>query len=389
MFFLGSMSDLIGFEGFFNEMMFFWIEEYKVLWKFDCVYFDFFIGNEYNEICDYFEFWYEDGKCIKLLGFKGCYNSDFDQYGDIEVFGVFFDWQCQLVKFVLVQDCFCDWYFFVVVCIEYFFCMVVRVLDIDVFCIDKVVQVMVDVQVFFSFVMCKCVIEIGKINFVVFGEIMSGNMFGFIYIGCGCEFGVVENLYFEKVMNMDLDWKNNQDFFVWEFGNSVFDGGVFYYFIYCFMMCFFGFSGYFQVGFDLFVDWVMIWYEMFKINDMYNVNMGKFDFCYFYGVINQDVFCWLLVVQGMECQLFVYFIIMFVFFGVFIIYYGEEQVFYVFDGMVVNYVFGCQVMVFLLVWKVYGCFQFNVMQYIGWFVEKGCFGCQDDGVVCDYCDFVV
>ena len=36
---------------------------------------------------------------------SGCRVSDFDQYGDLEAFGVHPDWQRQLSKFASVQGC--------------------------------------------------------------------------------------------------------------------------------------------------------------------------------------------------------------------------------------------------------------------------------------------
>ncbi|VBB80612.1 Putative Glycoside Hydrolase Family 13/Glycosyltransferase Family 5 [Podospora comata] len=383
---MATMSDLIGFEGFLNETTPFRTEEHKVLWKSDRVYPDFSIGNEYNETCDYPEFWYEDGKRIKPPGLKGCYNSDFDQYGDIEAFGVFPDWQRQLAKFASVQDRLRDWHPSVAARIEHFSCMAVRALDIDAFRIDKAVQVTVDAQASFSSAMRKCATEIGKTNFAVFGEITSGNTLGSIYIGRGREPGAAENLHPEKAMNMDSDWKNNQDLFVREPGNSALDGGAFHYSIYRSMTRFLGLSGHLQAGFDLSVDWVMTWHEMLKTNDMYNANTGKFDPRHLYGATNQDVFRWPSVVQGMERQLLAYFIITFVLPGAPIIYYGEEQALYALDGTAANYVFGRQAMAPSPAWKAHGCFQLNVTQYIGWPVEKGRLGCQDDGVARDHRD---
>src|SRR5690349_15138095 len=83
-----SMSDLIGFEGYLNESTPFKVEEHKVAWKSDRRYPDFDIGNTYNETCEYPVFWFEDGTRIKPPGLQGCYDSDFDQYGDTEAFGV-------------------------------------------------------------------------------------------------------------------------------------------------------------------------------------------------------------------------------------------------------------------------------------------------------------
>ena len=42
---------------------------------------------DYNESCEYPTFWLDDGT-IYDPGKTGCYDSTFDQYGDIEAFGV-------------------------------------------------------------------------------------------------------------------------------------------------------------------------------------------------------------------------------------------------------------------------------------------------------------
>jgi alpha-1,3-glucan synthase len=96
-----TLGDLIGFEGYLNDSTPFTLNEHKTLWKSDRRYLDFDISNEYNEKCDYPRFWNETGYRIessytdKMIG---CYNSEFDQYGDTEAFGVFPDFQRQLSK---------------------------------------------------------------------------------------------------------------------------------------------------------------------------------------------------------------------------------------------------------------------------------------------------
>lgn len=48
---------------------------------------DFNFTNSYNDSCIYPTFWLDNGE-IYDPGKTGCYASDFDQYGDIEAFGV-------------------------------------------------------------------------------------------------------------------------------------------------------------------------------------------------------------------------------------------------------------------------------------------------------------
>lgn len=111
--FSDSMGDLIGFDGYLNTTTPFSEKEHMTTWKSDRHYVDFDIGNTYNETCDYPRFWFENGYPVnesQTADLVGCYDSDFDQYGDIEAFGVFPDWQRELAKFASVQDRLREWY---------------------------------------------------------------------------------------------------------------------------------------------------------------------------------------------------------------------------------------------------------------------------------------
>lgn len=96
---MATMGDLIGFHGYLNTSTPFSTKEHKVQWKSDRRYMDFDIGNTYNETCAYPRFYNETGFPVGndvTSQLKGCYDSDFDQFGDIEAFGVFPDWQRQV-----------------------------------------------------------------------------------------------------------------------------------------------------------------------------------------------------------------------------------------------------------------------------------------------------
>ena len=91
-----TMSDLIGFDGYLNSTTPFTTKEHKVQWKSSRQYLDFNIGNTYNETCTYPRLWNETGFPVGTdvtSQLVGCYDSDFDQYGDVEAFGLFPDWQ--------------------------------------------------------------------------------------------------------------------------------------------------------------------------------------------------------------------------------------------------------------------------------------------------------
>ncbi|KAH6637311.1 glycosyltransferase family 5 protein [Chaetomium tenue] len=385
---MATMSDLIGFEGFLNESTPFRVEEHKVMWKTSRRYLDFDISNEYNSSCNYPQFWYEDGTRINPPGLQGCYDSDFDQYGDIEAFGVFPDWQRQLAKFASVQDRLRDWEPSVAARLELFSCMTIRMLDVDGFRIDKAVQVTVDAQASFSSAMRKCAKEVGKDNFVVFGEITSGNDLGSIYLGRGRESQAAKTLKgdWAKAMTMTPPSTDKSGMFIRDAGNSALDAGAFHYSIYRFMTRFLGLSGNLEAGYDLPLDWVDAWHHMVVTNDFFNPYTNEFDPRHLYGATNQDVFRWPAIEQGVERMLLAYFITTILLPGAPLVYYGEEQALYALDGTASNYVYGRQAFAPSPAWKAHGCFELSVDQYIGWPITKGRKGCEDEKVAWDHRD---
>lgn len=384
---MATMGDLIGFEGYLNESTPFLEKEHKVMWKSDRRYLDFDIGNEYNETCDYPEFWYEDGKRIKPDTLKGCYDSDFDQYGDIEAFGVFPDWQRQLAKFASVQDRLREWKPDVLARLSRFSCMTIGMLDIDGFRIDKAVQVTVDAQAHFSSDMRKCAKEMfGKDNFIVVGEITSGNTLGSIYLGRGREPDPAKELLADpkKALTLGNATTDVSKYFVREKGNSALDAGAFHYSIYRFMTRFLGMSGNLRAGFDLSTDWIETWHEMIATNDFWNANTGEFDPRHLYGTSNQDVFRWPAIEKGTERMLLAYFITTFLLPGAPLMYYGEEQEMYALDGTAENYVYGRQAMASSPAWRAHGCFSLRNDLYVDWPITKGKDGCRDPSVGWDH-----
>ena len=179
------MSDLIGFQGYLNTTTPFETKEHQVVWKSDRQYHDFHIGNSYNETCVYPRFYNETGYPVDSYVYDelvGCYDSDFDQYGDIEAFGVFPDWQRELAKFASVQDRLREWIPSVREKIQRQSCIMIAQLDIDGFRFDKATQVTVDAQGAFSDYIRGCAARFGKHNFFLPGEITGGNTFGSIYL---------------------------------------------------------------------------------------------------------------------------------------------------------------------------------------------------------------
>ncbi|KAK3382174.1 alpha amylase [Lasiosphaeria ovina] len=385
---MGTLGDLIGFEDYLNSSTPFSTAEYKAVWKSGRQYMDFSFGNEYNATCNYPQFWLETGYPVGTdvkSQLRGCYDSDFDQYGDIEAFGLHPDWQRELAKFASVQDRLREWHPPVRARIEHFTCMVIANLDIDGFRVDKGVQVTVDAQADISSAIRKCALKYNKDNFFIPGEITSGNTLGSIYLGRGRrpDQKPTSPLAALQLVYNDSSSSNN---FIRDQGESALDAGAFHYSIYRFMTRFLGLSGNLEAGFDLPSDWVEAWNQILLTNDLYNVNNGKFDPRHMFGVTNQDVFRWPGISQGTERMLLAYFITTLMLPGVPLMYYGEEQALYVLDSTAENYVYGRQAMSAALAWKLHGCYTAGTAIYVDWPLDKAATGCMDDTVAYDHRD---
>lgn len=85
----------------------------EAIYKTDRHYLDFTFPTGYNKTCEnfprlYYESGYEVGEEVYSM-FEGCYDGDFDQFGDTEAFGVYPDYRRQLTKFASVQDRLREW----------------------------------------------------------------------------------------------------------------------------------------------------------------------------------------------------------------------------------------------------------------------------------------
>jgi alpha-1,3-glucan synthase len=112
----------------------------------------------------------------------GCLLSEFDQYGDMEAFGVHPDWQRQLSKFASVQDRLREWNPTVMDKIKVFACMAIQALDFDAIRIDKSTQLSLDALAVWTSGTRECAANLGKKNFLIAGEITGGNTFGALYM---------------------------------------------------------------------------------------------------------------------------------------------------------------------------------------------------------------
>ncbi|KAH8886391.1 putative cell wall alpha-1, 3-glucan synthase [Thozetella sp. PMI_491] len=387
---MSTMSDLLAFKGFENISATFDVKEHDALYKGTRQYLDFQISNEYKDQCDYPRFWFEDGTLLNNndLGLKGCYASDFDQYGDIEAFGVFPDWQRSLAKFASVQDRLREWVPAVRERLEVFSCLTVTLLDIDGFRFDKATQITVDALGAHSAAVRECAAALGKKNFFLPGEITGGNTYGSIYLGRGRQPDMKPATAADamKLTSKSANDDGAKKFSIRDRGQNALDSAAFHYSIYRFLTRFLGMSGNLEAGFDLPPSWTEMWTQMMLTNDMVNANTGVFDPRHMYGVTNQDVFRWPTIQQGVERMVMGFFITNMHFPGIPLVLYGEEQALYLLDSTAPNYIFGRQPMTATQAWRMHGCHATNSTQYFEWPIEKGRDGCKDETTAYDHRD---
>ncbi|KPI41393.1 Cell wall alpha-1,3-glucan synthase ags1 [Cyphellophora attinorum] len=381
-----TLGDLIGFDGFLNETAPFTVKEHQVMYKSRRTYTDFSIGNSYNSSCSYPKFWNETGFLVDqdvTDSLTGCYDSEFDQYGDTEAFGVFPDWRRQLSKFASVQDRLREWHEPTRQKIENFYCMAIAQLDFDGYRYDKAQQSTVEAVGFMNEAMRTCARRFGKQNFFIAGEITGGNDFGSLYLGRGRQPDQrPDNLTQAVTMTNNSDSK----YFLRDPEFAGLDAGAFHYSLYRTLTRFLGMSGNLEAGYDVSRNWVDMHNTFLLTNDLVNPMTNKFDPRHMYGVTNQDVFRWPAIANGTQRQLLGHFITTIHMPGIPLLLWGEEQAFYVLDNTASNYIFGRQAMSSASAWQTHGCYKLDSTQYFEFPLEAARQGCGDDTVSYDHRD---
>ncbi|KIX10110.1 uncharacterized protein Z518_01191 [Rhinocladiella mackenziei CBS 650.93] len=381
-----TMGDLIGFDGYLNTTTPFTLAEHQVQYKTDRHYHDFNFGNNYNKTCQYPKFWLETGYPVGddvTKNMVGCYDSEFDQYGDTEAFGVFPDWRRQLSKFASVQDRLREWHEPVRRKLENFYCVLIAQLDIDGYRYDKATQSTIDALGFMNDAMRTCAKRYGKHNFFLPGEITGGNVFGSLYLGRGRQPDMLpDNLTTAVTMT-----NNSADkYFLRAPEYGALDAAAFHYTVYRTLTRFLGMDGNLEAGYDAPSNWVDMWNNFLITNDFVNPNTGLFDPRHLYGVTNQDVFRWPAITNGVHRQLLGHFITTIELPGSPLLLWGEEQAFYVLDNTASNYIFGRQAMSSATAWHTHGCYHLDSTQFYKMPLNASRHGCEDETVSYDHRD---
>ncbi|KAK2466883.1 hypothetical protein APHAL10511_001141 [Amanita phalloides] len=386
---VGTMSDLVGFQGYLNTSAPFSLSEYQALWKHPnympwnfTEYRDFQVINERNTSCVLPDFWGDDGTPVPGIRSDGCLMSEFDQFGDMEAFGVHPDWQRQLSKFASVQDRLREWKPDVLEKLQIFSCMAIRALDFDAIRVDKATQLTLNALAAWATSTRQCAAKLGKQNFYISGEVTGGNTFGALYIGRGRRPTQLPH-GFLAAANLTAD----QDaFFLRDAPVNGIDGVAFHYSIYRSLTRFLGMDGNLQVAYDVDVNFITAWNEMFVTNDFLNPATGDVDPRHLYGTSNFDVFRWPSLVNGSQRSALGTFITNLIMPGIPLLYYGEEQNFYLYDNGASNYLYGRQAMTSSTAWKRHGCYKLGSEQYFNVPLGKSLIGCYNNWNALDHFD---
>jgi alpha-1,3-glucan synthase len=212
----------------------------------------------------------------------------------MEAFGVHPDWQRQLSKFASVQDRLREWQPDVMAKLKLFSCMFIEAMDIDGIRIDKATQVTLDALADWTTSTHACAKNVGKHNFFIPGEVTGGDRFGSLYIGRGRTL-TQRPPGFIAASEVTPD---QTQFFLRDEGHIALDAVAFHYSIYRSLTRFLGMDGNLQVAYDIDVNFVTAWNQMFVNNDFLNKETGEVDPRHMYGVSNFDVFRWPALANG-------------------------------------------------------------------------------------------
>ncbi|KAK3317605.1 hypothetical protein B0T19DRAFT_469342 [Cercophora scortea] len=381
---ISTMGDLLGFDGYLNTTTPFSFTEHNTIWKSSRQYWDFHISEDMVDDCQYPRFWDEHGARVgsDVTSFMtSCRASDFDQFGDVESFGVYPEWQKQLSKFGFVQDRLREWRPSVLDKIKLFSCITIASLDIDGFRIDKALTITVDAQADWSDHVRECARRFNKTNFFIPGEIVGGNALGALYFGRGKEPGMAA-----ETVDESFNATNATTPSAYIRTSHALDSACFHYSTYRALTRFLGIDGVYGAEMDTRINWAESWQDMLLTNDFVNANTGDFDPRHMFGVSNQDVFRWPSITNGTQKYLVGAFITSLILPGIPIINWGEEQAFYVLENIAGNYLYGRQPMSSTIAWEVHGCYKVGSEKYFNFPLDAALYGCDDPNVSLDHRD---
>ena len=241
---------------------------YSVFYKGRKTYPDFVVNNTIDYSCKLPTLYNETGYPITVPLPNGCHASDFDQFGDVEAFGVFPPWQRQLSKFAGVQDRLKEWKKELQPQLVAFACLTIASLDIDGIRIDKATQITLDfLASVWSPGVRECASQLGKSGFFLPGEITSRIDYAGLYVGRGLQPFKRPAPNVKPTTSHAVDSLMRKSFSV--------DSSAFHYSLYRTLVSFLGLYG--NIDSDLDLDFVKVWKQLTLSFDFVNGATGLFD----------------------------------------------------------------------------------------------------------------
>jgi alpha-1,3-glucan synthase len=177
--------------------------------------------------------------------------------------------------------------------------MVISMLDIDGFRLDKTTQITIDYLAEWGQATHSCARQLGKTNFYIPGEVTGGDTFGALYMGRGRQ---PNNRPGDIATALTLTNESSDKFFMRGSGQTAIDGVAFHYSMYRALTRFLGMDGDLEIAYDTPVDFTDMWNVMALSNDFVNGETNVVDPRHMYGTTNQDVFRWPAIINGIERQ---------------------------------------------------------------------------------------
>ncbi|WAQ90638.1 hypothetical protein PtA15_13A37 [Puccinia triticina] len=386
-----TLSDFLEFKGNSGKAAPFNLHGYEVEYKTTVQkpwninqYAEFQFTNSRDQSCRLPKFYNPNGTdVLPPADWDGCYAGDFNQFGDSSPAGKAPGWQDQLTKYSGVQDRLRDWDSGVAAKLEKLACMTVKALDMDALRVDKATQQTLEFMGKWGGALRTCAKDLGKNNFFITGEISDGNTFGSLYIGRGRQPAHYANLQFDTAA---LVTANQTENFMRPVGENALDSAAFHYSIYRSLTRFLGMDGELDSPYDIPVNWVEAWREIFVTNDLLNQETQQLDPRHLYGTTNQDNFRWASLINGTERFLLGQLVTNLIMPGIPFAFYGEEQDLHIFDSQANDYLYGRQPMSSSKAWQAHGCYKLGSKKYPTMPLGKALNGCKDDWNSLDHYD---
>lgn len=213
------------------------------------------------------------------------------------------------------------------------------------------------------------------------GEITGGNRLSSTFVGRGRTAPMYPADVTEAMSSVSTSGG-----YIRQSSKSALDSSAWSYVMYRWFEHFFGLAGRISASYD--VDYVSLTNannEIFRTNDLINVNTGKLDPRHMYGMTNHDIFRWPAIKDGLAKSYLGTALMHLLLPGVPLLYQGEEQDQKLLDNTASNYIFGRQPMFSTVAWQTHGCYAVGTSQYTAnMSFAPAAKACHDDLTSLDY-----